>query len=197
MGVAGGAGALNYSVADLTGLGTNWSSIRLGSTTATGALTLGANAWDVPVTYRSAAGGSIVISGAQTAGAASDTTFTFSGPTTLSANVDTTNATGGTQDITFNNAVTLGANAQVLGGTGGDLHFASTLDGAFDLTLNTGGAITLTGNVGGATPLDDLTITSDADPTIGGTVEGAGVLTLQQRNNATTMGVAGGAGALN
>ena len=48
-----------------------------------------------------------------------------------------------------------------------------------------------------ATPLDDLTLTSDADPTIGGTVEGAGVLTLQQRNNATTMGVAGGAGALN
>ena len=114
--------------------------------------------------------------GAQTAGAASGATFTFSGPTTLSANVDTTNATGGTQDITFNNAVTLGANAQVLGGTGGDIHFASTLDGAFDLTLNTGGAITLTGNVSDATPLDDLTLTSDADPTIGGTVEGAGVL---------------------
>ena len=111
--------------------------------------------------------------------------------------MDTTNATGGTQDITFNNSVTLGANAQVLGGTGGDIHFASTLNGAFDLTLNTGGAITLTGNVGGTTPLDDLTITSDADPTIGGRVEGAGVLTLQQRSNATTMGVAGGAGALN
>ena len=61
MGVAGGAGALNYSAADLAGLGANWSSIRLGSTTATGALTVGANAWDIPVTYRSAAAGSIVI----------------------------------------------------------------------------------------------------------------------------------------
>ena len=49
MGVAGGAGALNYSVADLAGLGSNWTSMRLGSTTATGALTVGANAWAVPV----------------------------------------------------------------------------------------------------------------------------------------------------
>ena len=83
MGVAGGAGALNYSLADLAGLGTNWASMRFGSTTATGALTVGANAWDSPVIYRAAAAGSIVISGAQTAIAASDTTFTFSGPTTL------------------------------------------------------------------------------------------------------------------
>ena len=51
------------------------------------------------VTYRSAAAGSIVVTGAQTAVVASDTT-TFSGPTTLGANVSTAAATGGTQDIT-------------------------------------------------------------------------------------------------
>ena len=94
MGVAGGAGALNYSLADLAGLGTNWTSMRFGSTTATGALTVGANAWAARCTYRSAAAGSIVISGAQTAVAASDTTFTFSGPTSLGANVSTVAATG-------------------------------------------------------------------------------------------------------
>ena len=95
-----------------------WSSIRLGSTTATGALTVGANAWDAPVTYRSAAGGSIVISGAQTATAASDASFTFSGPTSLGADVSTVAATGGTQDITFSDDVTFAANAQVLAGSG-------------------------------------------------------------------------------
>jgi hypothetical protein len=196
MGVAGGAGALNYSLADIAALGAGWTSLRLGSPTATGALTVGANAWDNPVTYRAAAGGSIVIAGAQTATAASDTVFTFSGPTTLSANVDTTNATGGTQDITFNNAVTLGANAQVLA-DGGDITFASTIDGAFDLTLSAAGVITLSDDVGAGTPLDDLTLTSDSDPAIAGALAGTGILTLQQASNATTMGVAGGAGTVN
>ena len=90
--------------------------VRFGSTTATGALTVGANAWNIPVEYRSAAAGSIVITGAQTAGAGSDTIFTFSGPTSLGANVSTIAATGGTQDITFNDDITLTANAQVLAG---------------------------------------------------------------------------------
>jgi hypothetical protein len=163
MGVAGGAGALNYSLADLAALGSNWTSMRFGSTTATGALTVGANAWDSPVTYRAAAAGSIVVTGAQTAGAASDTTFTFSGPTSLGANVSTAAATGGTQDITFNDDVTLTANAQVLAGNG-DLAFAGTIDGVFDLTLNAAGTITLADDIGAGTPLDDLTITSDAIP---------------------------------
>ena len=196
MGVAGGAGALNYSAADLAALGSNWTSMRFGSTTATGTLTVGANAWAVPVQYRSAAAGSIVVSGAQTAVAASDTIFTFSGPTSLAANVSTVGATGGTQDITFSDDVTLTGNAQVLAGNG-DILFSGTIDGAFDLTLNAAGTITLADDVGAGTPLDDLTLASDADPTIGGSVDGTGILTLQQASNATTMGVAGGAGALN
>ena len=196
MGVAGGAGALNYSAADLAGLGAGWASMRFGSTTATGALTVGANAWSNPVQYRSAAAGSIVITGAQTSVAASDTTFTFSGPISLGANVSTAAATGGVQDITFSDDVTLTANTQVLAGNG-DIAFAGTIDGAFDLTLSAAGTITLSDDVGAGTPLDDLTITSDADPSIGGDLAGTGILTLQQLSNATTMGVAGGAGALN
>ena len=73
---------------------------------------MGANAWASPVQYRSAAAGSIVISGAQTAVAASDASFTFSGPTTLGANVSTVGATGGTEDITFGDDITLTGNAQ-------------------------------------------------------------------------------------
>ena len=79
----------------------------------------------------------------------------------------------------------------------GAITFGDTIDGAFDLTLSSTGAITLSDDVGAGTPLDDLTITSDADPTIGGSVAGTGILTLQQSTNTTTMGVAGGAGALN
>ena len=95
----------------------------------------------MPVEYRAAAAGSIVVTGAQTARAASDTTFTFSGPTSLGANVSTAAATGGAQDITFNDDVTLTANAQVLAGNG-DITFTGTIDGAFDLTLNAAGTIT-------------------------------------------------------
>ena len=108
------------------------------------------------------------ISGLQDTTAASAATFTFDGPTTLSANVSTVAATGRHADIAFNDAVTLGADAQVLAGTG-DHHFSATMDGAFDLTVSTTGAITFADDVGAGTPLDDLTLTSDADPTIGGT----------------------------
>jgi hypothetical protein len=196
MGLGGAAGTVNYAAAELGRFGSGWTLINIGNTAQTGAITVGALSWSDPVHFRANAAGSVVISGAQTAGAASDTTFTFTGPASLSANVDTTNATGGTQDITFNNTATLTANAAVLAGDG-DITFASTIDGAFDLALNAAGAITLTGNVGGVTPLDDLTLTSDADPVIGGSVAGTGVLTVQQKSNATTMGVAGGAGTLN
>jgi hypothetical protein len=196
LGLAGGAGTVNYAAAELNNLGTGWTLWNIGSTAQTGALTMNAYAWTDPVTFLSAAAGNIVVSGAQTAGAASNATFTFSGPTTLGANVSTAAATGGTQDITFSDDVTLTANAQVLAGNG-DLLFSGTVDGAFDLTLSAAGTMTLSDDIGAGTPLDDLTLTADADPIIGGTVEGTGILTLQQASNATTMGVAGGAGALN
>ena len=70
---------------------------------------MGARAWDMPVDYRTAGGGSIVIAGAQTAGAASDTIFTFSGPATINAPLDLTNATSGTQAITFNGTAAVNA----------------------------------------------------------------------------------------
>ena len=41
-----------------------------------------------------------MISGAQTAGVASNTTFTFNGPATLNAPLDLTNATGGSYTAT-------------------------------------------------------------------------------------------------
>ena len=120
-----------------------------GSTTQTGTLTTAAHTWSNPVTWRSAAGGNINISGLQDTTAASAATFTFNGPATLSANVSTAAATGGTRAIVFNDPVTLGANAQVLAGAGA-ITFGDTIDGAFDLTLSSTGAITLSDDVGAA-----------------------------------------------
>ena len=196
IGLGGGAGTLNLTDTEL-GFFTAGGNLIFGRADGTGTMTIGAyNAWNGPVQFLADPTGSIVVSGAQTATAASNASFTFSGPTTLGANVSTVGATGGTQDISFSDDVTLTANAQVLAGSG-DLGFVGTIDGAFDLTLSAAGTITLSDDIGAGTPLDDLTITSDADPTIGGAVEGTGILTLQQASNVTTMGVAGGAGALN
>ena len=94
MGLGGGAGALNYANADLTALGATWSSYVFGSTTQTGALTAAAHTWSNPVTWRSAAGGNILIGGLQDTTAASAAIFTFDGPVTLSANVSTVGGDG-------------------------------------------------------------------------------------------------------
>jgi hypothetical protein len=157
MGVTGGAGTLNYSAADLAALGAGWTSLVLGSATATGTLETGAHAWSIPVTWRAGAGGNILISGNQTTTAASAATFTFSGPPTLSANLDTSAATGGSRAITFNAPVTLGADAHVTAG-GGAVAFNDTLDGNQNLEITTTGDVTFAGDVGGITPLADVTV---------------------------------------
>jgi hypothetical protein len=190
MGVAGGAGALNFSAADLAGLGANWSSLRLGSTTATGALTVGARAWDLPVDYRAAAGGSVVISGAQTAAAASDTIFTFTGPATINAALDLTGATGGTQAITFNDAAAVNAD---ITSDGGDVAFNDTLSLNADLSTG-GGDITLADDVTltGTSSID----TDTADIDFAGTLDGTQDLTLATTGDVSFAGIVGGGTAL-
>ena len=83
------------------------------------------------------------------------------GTITLSAGtpggVDTVVTSGGQ---TYGSAVALGSDV-VLTDTGGkNIDFASTLDGAFNLTVNTAGATIFGGAVGGGTPL--LSLTTDA-----------------------------------
>jgi hypothetical protein len=93
--------------------------------------------------------------------------------------------------------VTLGANVTVNGGTGGTITFSDIVNGTQDLILSAGGAITLNGVVGGVTPLDDLTITSNANPAINANVSGGGILTLDTLSAGTTMGLGGAAGTVN
>jgi hypothetical protein len=79
---------------------------------------------------------------------------------TVSGAGGTTAINGGaittTGNQTYNNAVTLGANDTVTT-TAGNILFASTLNGAFNLSLNVRGTTTFNGVVGGVTPLNSLT----------------------------------------
>ncbi len=75
-------------------------------------------------------------------------------PTTLNGTLALEQAT------TFDGAVTLGSATTV--NVNGALDFASTLDGGFDLTINSFNAVTF-GVVGGTTPLADLNVAVDFD----------------------------------
>ena len=197
IGLGGGAGTLNLTDAELAFFDAG-SELIFGRADGTGAMIVDAyNAWNSPVIFRVDPTGSITVSGAQTATAASDAAFTFSGPVALNAGVSSSGATGGTGAILFSDDVTLGANVTVNGGIGGTITFSDIVNGAQDLTLSAGGAITLNGVVGGVTPLDDLTITTNANPAINANVSGGGILTLDTLSAGTTMGLGGAAGTVN
>jgi hypothetical protein len=115
--------------------------------------------------------GSIAVNGAQSAAAASDATLTFSGPTTLNADLDTSGATGGTQAMAFDAPVTLGADVEIAAGDG-DMTFSDTLDGTFDLEVTTTGDIAFAADVGAIAPLGDVTV-DPHDLTAGGSFDAA------------------------
>ena len=172
MGIDAGAGTVSYSAAELTNLGTGWSTVQLGNTTTTGAMTVSAHSWADPVHFRAAGGGNIAITGAQTGAGASDATFTFTGKTTLSADLDSSAASGGTRAITFNSPVTLGGAVQLSSGAG-NIQFADTLDGTFNLQLSNTGTIGFTGNVGASSALSAVTIDNPSSVTASGTFDAA------------------------
>ncbi|MES2905991.1 MAG: hypothetical protein V4691_03040, partial [Pseudomonadota bacterium] len=68
IGLAGGAGTLNLSAAELTQITDGWSSIIVGSTAGTGAMAVNAKTWSDPLTLRSNTG-VITLAGAQAMGA--------------------------------------------------------------------------------------------------------------------------------
>lgn len=138
--------------------------ITIGRSDGTGTLTLGAYAWDDPARFVSGPAGAIVVAAAQSAVAASDASLRFSGPTTLSASLNTSAATGGTRAILFDGAVTLGANGTI-GAGGGNITFSGTVDGAHDLDLATTGDVVFGGAVGAGSRLGAITLTGVNDLT--------------------------------
>src|SRR5262249_16984026 len=73
------------------------------------------------------------------------------GNTSIAANV----TTNGNQS--YGDNVTLTGNATLTSNNNGAISFAKTIDGAFDLTVNTAGNTTFNGLVGATTPLTNLT----------------------------------------
>jgi len=75
----------------------------------------------------------------QLIGVGGQTRFTIAPSSSLTPSVRTT---GGQ---TYNDAVTLQQNTVVASTANGDIRFSSTVDGSFDLTVNTGGTTTFVG----------------------------------------------------
>ena len=185
MGIAGGAGTLNISNADLTNLGTGWSGVNLGRTDGTGLLTQGAFTWFAPTVWRAAAtGAGVLVSAAQSTSAASNATFTFGAPLNLSANLDTSAATGGTRAIALNGATTLGTNTTVNAGSG-NVTFGSTLNGGNTLGVTTSGDVTFTGAAGNIVPLGNVTVTGAHNVAANGGVNVGGDVNVTATNAIT------------
>ncbi|GGY16270.1 hypothetical protein GCM10008098_04400 [Rhodanobacter panaciterrae] len=196
-GAVGGTAALTSLTTDAAGsttLGGNVSTT--GAQTYNDAMTLGGDA-----TLASSGGGAIdfasTVNGAHNlivntsglttlGGAVGGTTKLTSlniqnaaGSTTLGGNVSTTGAQ------TYSNALTLGADATLASTGNGAIDFAATVDGAHNLTVNTGGVTTFGGVVGGTTALTSLTTDATGSTTLGGNVSTTGAQTY---NDAVTLG---------
>jgi hypothetical protein len=102
--------------------------IVIGNSSDTGEVTLGAESWNALVSFISGTSGSITVSSSQTG--TGNASLSFTGPTTLDANLVTAN-----QAINLNNAVNLGANVILNAGTG-TLTFGSTVNGNDNLTAS-------------------------------------------------------------
>jgi trimeric autotransporter adhesin len=115
---------------------------------------------------------------------AADTSLTLAGNLTIGLSGQTFSSTAdGVPPITLigNSSITTNNGAITLG----------TVNGAYNLALNSGTAATTLSTVGGTTPLGNLTITTDS-LTLGNKVYGTGTLTLQPYTAGTAMHVTDG-----
>jgi hypothetical protein len=87
---------------------------------------------------------------------------------------------------TYTDPVTLGANTTLTSTGGGDLTFALSVNGGFDLTLDTTGNVLLSGAVGNSSALTSLTV----PPALMTTISGGSVTTsgAQNWNGPVTLG---------
>ena len=100
------------------------------------------------------------------------------GGTTLGANVTTAGAQ------TYNDAMTLNTDVMLASTGNGAVGFASTVNGAHALTVNTGGVTRFGGAVGGTTALTSLTTDAAGSAALGASVTTAGAQTY---NDAVTL----------
>ncbi len=213
IGVGGGAGTIGLTTTELGFLTNGWSTITLSSTTSTGAVTMNAASWQDQLTVVTNTG-TITINGQQSMAA---------NALSLVSNVDIAinAALTGTGDLGirgFNTGTSMGlaGAAGTIALTAAELAFIT--NGWNSITFgraNNAGAISVgamswndhviflsnTGdiNINGPQNMgaNHLTFTTDGDVALGAAVTGSGALTFQGNNNATAIGIAGAAGALN
>ena len=213
IGIAGGAGTLNLSAADLAFISDGWGLIRFGGTGTTGAMTVNAATWNDSVAFMTNSGG-ITIAGAQDVGAnnltitsnanpAINAALTGSGLLTLDTTANNTSIglAGGAGtfaiDATELGRITNGWNEILIGRTDGTgaiiMNAASWND---NLTVQSAaGVITVAGaQTMGA---NNLTFRTNSNLAVNAALSGSGILSIQPMAVTTTIGLSGGAGTLN
>lgn len=161
IGLAGGAGTLNLTVAEIDKFVDGWNSIMIGRADGTGEVTLDSYAnWSDPVTILKDGTDMtnvINIAGAQTITGASDASLFFNGNVNLGADITTDNT-----DLSFGGPVILLGNRVLTTGTG-NIVFGNTLDGNFNLDTVSSGNVNFLGDVGGAARIADVYISGATD----------------------------------
>lgn len=208
IGLAGGAGTLGLTTAELNNITNGWSQIVIGSTAGTGAITANAHTWNDALLIQGSTAG-LTIAGTQTMGS-NDLTIS-TGTIALNA------ALTGTGTLTLQP----GAAATTIGLAGGAGTFSldntelnnisdgwsqvniGRTDGTGAIAVNTRtwvDPLTIRGNtsaltVAGAQNMgaNNLTLSTGAIA-LNAALTGSGQLTLQPGAAATTIGLAGGAG---
>lgn len=185
IGVAGGAGMLNLSTADLNFIQPGWNNIIIGATNGTGIMDVGARSWNAPLTLRSSTG-EIQINGAQTMGARAMALTTRN----LSINANLSGTSTLTIDPGANVTVGIAGEAGTLNLTTAELDFIQ--NGFSGITIGRA-ANTQTQRVGSYTWNDPLTLrTGTGQLNIVGTpTMGANNLTLATRNLASSADLIG------
>jgi Protein of unknown function (DUF642) len=196
-GLIGGAGTHSITIpsADVTSI-----SVTLGT---------GINVF--PITGTSAAAAPLTVDTGATAGDEVNITGATldSGLVSLTSNAITVGATLGAGSLafsastiaindsistaggqTYTGPVTLGADATLADTASGAIAFGSTVDGGFNLVVNTGGDASFGGAVGGTTPLGSLTV--NAGTMTAGDITAIGGVTVNDSGSASITGTISG-----
>ncbi|MFH0801083.1 MAG: filamentous hemagglutinin N-terminal domain-containing protein [bacterium] len=180
IGIAGGAGTLQLTAADIQSLADGFNRITIGSATGWHVITINAITFTDPVLIRTPDGGSITVNGQITgSGNASVTLDGLGFTTTLNADIVTAG-----NPITINDSVLLGSPAVVTLNTangvsaGADISITGTVNdagtaSALVLNAGAGGFVTLGGFVGDTTPIASLTTTGAINNILCVTTSGA------------------------
>jgi len=190
MGSDNNTDALDLTATEIGLLQDGFSSLTLGKTNGSGAITINSSSFKEPVTIQ-APNGSITVAG-EIQGQ-DNASITLKGSTTLNAGLTTNN-----QDITINGNTTLGNFITLnTGSGGGNISLNGTVDGNQSLNLDAGtGNITVKGAVGRSQVLQGIQANSSGTTRFNDTVQAVSLITdangtTQLNGNVTTTGAVG------